>query len=100
MSTLKLMNASVRVSNENDTLVEYKCTATVSVNDENKVTGINGGQVVKKENGNQVASFDTNRAENINYQFNGIGYEEQKEVIDVIAGFVSQIKSATIEIVL
>lgn len=100
MSTLKLMNASVRVSNENDTLGAYKCTATISVNDENKVTGINGGQVVDKETGNVVASFDTNRAENINYQFNGIDYEEQKAIIDVIAEFVSQIKDATIEIVL
>lgn len=100
MSTLKLQNASVRVSNENDAAAVYKCTATISVNSENVVTGINGGQVTDIATGNQVASFDTNRAESINYQFNGISYEEQKTVIDVIAGFVTEIKSATIDITL
>lgn len=98
MSTLKVISANIRVSNADDTEAVYKCVASASINEENAVTGINGGQVTDKTNGEQIASFDTNRAETINYQFNGIDYEEQKNVIDVIAAFVTQIKGTTINI--
>lgn len=100
MSTLKVMSANVRVNNENDTNAAYKLVASASVNGENVITGINGGQVTDKTTGEQVASFDTNRAETINYQFNGIDTETQKAVIDVIAAFVTQIKEATITVTL
>lgn len=100
MSTLKMLNATVRVENANDVSREYKVVASISVNESNEITSVVSGQVYTLDGENkQVASFDSNRDGNLNYQFYGVSYEQQKALIDVIGAFVDEVRSATVSVI-
>ena len=99
MSTLKMLSASVRVENANDASRQYKVVSSISVNENNEITSVVSGQVYTLDGENkQVASFDSNRDGNLNYQFYGVSYEQQKALIDVIGAFVDEVRMATVDI--
>lgn len=77
MSTLKILDATVRVENANDLNREYKVVASISVNENNEIISIVSGQVYTLDTENkQVASFDSYRDGNLNYQFYNVSYEQ------------------------
>ena len=99
MSTLKMLSASVRVENANDASRQYKVVSSISVNESNEITSVVSGQVYTLDGENkQVSSFDSNRDGNLNYQFYGVSYEQQKALIDVIGAFVDEVRMATVDI--
>lgn len=99
MSTLKMLNATVRVENANDASRQYRVVSSISVNEENEITSVVSGQVYTLDGENkQVASFDSNRDGNLNYQFYDVSYEQQKALIDVIGAFVDEVRMATVDI--
>lgn len=101
MNTLKMLNATVRVENSNDASRQYKVVSSISVNEENGITSVVSGQVYTLDGENkQVASFDSHRDGNLNYQFYGVSYEQQKLLIDVIGVFVDELRIATVSVII
>lgn len=98
MSELKLQNAQIRVSNENDVESPYRISANIHVDAENMVIGVRSGNVRMTETSVNVAAFDCQEDGNSNYQFSAMTSEEKRSLMDAIDAFVTQAKTTTVNV--
>lgn len=98
MSELKLQNALIRVSNENDTESPYRITASIHVDVDNNVKGVRSGNVRLLSSTENVAAFDCQEDGNVNYQFSPMTSTERKALMDAIDTFISNATNATVSV--
>lgn len=98
MVNLKLVSATLRMSNETVENRAYKITAGVSVNEENTVTGIYNGMVARLDTEVTIAAFEYRNLFDMSFQFNGLPIDEQKSVMDECHTFLASLKSATVNV--
>lgn len=96
ISFQKLVSATVAANNHEDDSREYDITADVSIH-EKVVNGFNAGQVISRENGQQVASFWGGDSD-FSITFNSFPLADKRiAVFSAVCSFVESAKAKVAE---
>lgn len=85
----KIVNATVRVTNEPDTTKEYVISADVTINNK-QADNFNGGEV--KKDGSIVATFSAWGESNLNVNYNLADVDENVKILNAIYAFVKDVR--------
>lgn len=86
----KIVNATVRVTNEIDTTKEFDINADVIINNK-RADSFNGGEV--KKDGNVVATFNSWSESNLNVNYNLADVDENIKILNAIYAFIKDVRN-------
>ena len=92
----KIVNATVRVTNEPDTSKEFVISADVTINNKN-ADNFNSGNVNKADGGATVATFSSWGESNLNVNYNLADVDENVKILNAIYAFIDDVRSKAAE---
>lgn len=88
----KIVNATVRVTNEPDTTKEFVISADVTINNK-EANNFNSGNVNKEDGGATVATFSSWGESNLNVNYNLADVDENIKILNAIYAFIKETRN-------